>query len=85
MIHYVEDFKTLVKNIALWLKKNGEFVFSVEHPVFTSYGTQDWYYDKDGNILHFLYLFPKQNLLRFQLHICNASHNHTPNPKLFSL
>lgn len=31
----------------------GEFVFSVEHPVFTSYGTQDWYYDKDGNILHF--------------------------------
>ena len=30
-----------------------ESLFSVEHPVFTSHGTQDWYYDKDGNILHF--------------------------------
>ena len=29
------------------------FVFSVEHPVFTAYGTQDWYYDQDGKILHF--------------------------------
>ncbi len=51
--HYVRDFEPLVKNIYLWLKKGGEFVFSVEHPVFTSYGTQDWYYDSDGNILHF--------------------------------
>lgn len=51
--HYVKDFEPLVKNIAAWLKKGGEFVFSVEHPVFTSYGTQDWYYDEDGNILHF--------------------------------
>ena len=25
----------------------------MEHPVFTSYGTQDWYYDEDGEILHF--------------------------------
>lgn len=25
--HYVKDFKTLVKNIALWLKKDGELVF----------------------------------------------------------
>ena len=51
--HYVKDFKTLVKNIALWLKKDGELVFSAEHPVFTSYGTQDWYYDENGSILHF--------------------------------
>lgn len=51
--HYVEDFRTLVKNIAAWLKADGDFVFSVEHPVFTSYGTQDWYYDDSGNILHF--------------------------------
>ena len=28
-------------------------MFSVEHPVFTSYGNQDWYYDENGNILHF--------------------------------
>lgn len=28
-------------------------MFSAEHPVFTAYGTQDWYYDDDGKILHF--------------------------------
>ena len=28
-------------------------MFSAEHPVFTAYGSQDWYYDADGSILHF--------------------------------
>lgn len=51
--HYVKDFEPLIKNISVWLKQGGDFVFSVEHPVFTSYGTQDWYYDENGNILHF--------------------------------
>lgn len=51
--HYVKDFEPLAANIAKWLKGGGAFVFSVEHPVFTSYGSQDWYYDADGNILHF--------------------------------
>lgn len=51
--HYVKDFEPLIKNISKWLKEDGELVFSVEHPVFTSYGTQDWYYDNNGNILHF--------------------------------
>lgn len=51
--HYVKDFQTLTANISKWITNGGEFVFSVEHPVFTSYGTQDWYYDACGNILHF--------------------------------
>lgn len=51
--HYVKDFEPLIENISKWLKEDGELVFSVEHPVFTSYGTQDWYYDNNGNILHF--------------------------------
>lgn len=51
--HYIRDFKPLVTNISRWLRKGGAFVFSVEHPVFTSYGTQDWYYDEKGRILHF--------------------------------
>lgn len=25
----------------------------MEHPVFTSQGTQDWWYDEKGEILHF--------------------------------
>lgn len=51
--HYVADFVPLVKNIHRWLTCGGTFVFSVEHPVFTAYGTQDWYYGPDGEILHF--------------------------------
>ena len=43
--HYVKDFAPLVANIFDWLRPDGSFVFSVEHPVFTAYGTQDWYYD----------------------------------------
>ncbi len=30
-----------------------KFIFSIEHPIFTSYGTQDWYYNKNDKILHF--------------------------------
>lgn len=51
--HYIQDFPPLVANLSRWIKPGGRLVFSVEHPVFTAYGTQDWYYDADGNILHF--------------------------------
>jgi SAM-dependent methyltransferase len=51
--HYVEEFGALVRNIGRWLAPGGRFVFSVEHPVFTAYGSQDWYYGPDGEILHF--------------------------------
>lgn len=51
--HYVKDFEPLAASISRWLTPGGSFVFSVEHPVFTAYGSQDWYYDENGNILHF--------------------------------
>lgn len=51
--HYIENFDDIVTKVKACLVKGGDFVFSAEHPVFTAYGTQDWYYDKDGNILHF--------------------------------
>lgn len=51
--HYVEAFEPLVREISRWLTPGGSLVFSVEHPVFTAYGTQDWYYDETGKILHF--------------------------------
>lgn len=51
--HYIEKFEPLVANIFRWLQEGGHLVFSVEHPVFTAYGTQDWYYDENGKILHF--------------------------------
>ena len=40
--HYVRDFVPLAANIARWLKRGGALVCSMEHPVFTSGGPQDW-------------------------------------------
>lgn len=51
--HYLASFEDIAKKVNNCLKKGGSFIFSVEHPVFTAYGSQDWYYDNDGNILHF--------------------------------
>lgn len=51
-LHYIEDIDGVFKNVSRMLKAGGSFIFSAEHPVFTSYGTEDWYRDKDGNPLH---------------------------------
>lgn len=52
-IHYIADFERLAKNIAHWLVADGQLVFSVEHPIFTAEGSQDWFYDENGKIAHF--------------------------------
>ena len=51
--HYLADFDAVAEKIHRFLTPGGDFVFSCEHPVFTAYGTQDWYYAPDGSILHF--------------------------------
>ena len=51
--HYVRDFGPLAENVFRWLSSGGMFVFSVEHPVFTAQGSQDWFYNENGEILHF--------------------------------
>ena len=52
-LHYVEELGPVFRRVWDWLAPGGDFVFSVEHPIFTAYGSQDWYYDEAGNILHF--------------------------------
>lgn len=51
--HYVEQYPLIVDKVCKSLVPGGSFVFSVEHPVFTAYGTQDWYYGENKEILHF--------------------------------
>lgn len=51
--HYVKEFQELITRIHEMLAPQGKLIFSVEHPIFTAYGTQDWYYDENGEILHF--------------------------------
>lgn len=50
--HYLESFGDVCSKVNRCLVKGGTFVFSVEHPVFTAYGSQDWYYDGEGKPLH---------------------------------
>ncbi|WP_336958247.1 class I SAM-dependent methyltransferase [Chryseobacterium contaminans] len=47
-LHYVESFSKIAQNVYQWLTAGGSFVFSVEHPVFTAEGSQDWNYDNNG-------------------------------------
>jgi Methylase involved in ubiquinone/menaquinone biosynthesis len=53
VFHYIEDYERLIQKLFKMLKPNGHLIFTVEHPVFTAYGSQDWYYDENGEILHF--------------------------------
>ncbi|KMK75813.1 class I SAM-dependent methyltransferase [Alkalihalobacillus pseudalcaliphilus] len=51
-IHYVKDLKALVQKAMKMLTDGGVFVVSVEHPIFTALPNQDWYYNEDGEKLH---------------------------------
>lgn len=50
--HYVKSFEIVCQKVYGFLKPGGSFVFSVEHPIFTSRNEQDWYYDNHGNRLY---------------------------------
>ena len=52
VFHYVGSFENICKKIHSWLTAGGDFVFSVEHPVFTAHGSQDWHYDKKQKRMH---------------------------------
>lgn len=44
--HYLESFGAICDQVNRSLTQGGTFVFSVEHPVFTAQGRQDWIYDE---------------------------------------
>lgn len=50
--HYTPDFADICGRVHRCLGAGGEFVFSVEHPVFTAVGGQDWFRDAQGTPLH---------------------------------
>jgi SAM-dependent methyltransferase len=51
-LHYVQSFEDILSKINKCLSDGGYLIFSVEHPIFTAQGPQDWYYDSQGNPLH---------------------------------
>ncbi|MDG4848541.1 class I SAM-dependent methyltransferase [Peribacillus frigoritolerans] len=50
--HYIKSYEAICKKVHDCLKPGGTFVFSVEHPIFTSRNEQVWYDDDHGNHLH---------------------------------
>lgn len=50
-IHYIASFDDLCARVRHCLAHKGDFIFSVEHPVFTAEGSQQWYCDAEGNAL----------------------------------
>lgn len=53
VLHYLEDIGPLFRRVFSWLRAGGRFVFTVEHPVFTAEGSQQWVLDERGQIAHF--------------------------------
>ncbi|MFE1629374.1 class I SAM-dependent methyltransferase [Brevibacillus reuszeri] len=50
--HYIESFADICQKVYECLRPGGSFIFSVEHPLFTSRNEQDWHYDEQGKRLH---------------------------------
>ncbi|MDU2158226.1 class I SAM-dependent methyltransferase, partial [Clostridium sp.] len=50
--HYIKSFDDICKKVNRCLSKGGDFVFSVEHPIFTAHGNQDWCYDEEKSKLY---------------------------------
>ncbi len=48
VLHYVADLDPVFKKVFQTLKKDGIFLFNIEHPVFTAGINEDWIYHKDG-------------------------------------
>ncbi len=52
-LHYLSSFQAFLALVRSCLRPGGDLVFSVEHPVFTAAGPQEWIYGLDGTPLPF--------------------------------
>lgn len=50
--HYIQSFRDICEKVERCLTDDGNFVFSVEHPVFTAQGIQKWVCDDADNLLY---------------------------------
>lgn len=52
VLHYVADLESIYRKIYRTLKPGGEFIFNIEHPIFTAGVKQEWLYDENGSPLY---------------------------------
>lgn len=46
VLHYVEDLDSVFRKVYATLAPGGHFIFTIEHPIFTAEGKQDWHYEQ---------------------------------------
>lgn len=51
-LHYIENLDEIFQRIYRTLLPGGLLIFTIEHPIFTAYGSEDWFYNEDGVPLH---------------------------------
>lgn len=51
-LHYIGDIDRIFQKVHRTLKKDGVFIFNIEHPVFTAGVGQDWIYTAEGAPLY---------------------------------
>ena len=76
-LHYIEDIESVFQKVHRTLKKDGVFLFNIEHPVFTSGVGQDWIYTKEGRPLYWPvdnYFIPGERKTHFLG--CNVTKQH---------
>ena len=67
-LHYIENLNSIFEKVHRTLKKDGIFLFNIEHPVFTAGVGQDWAYGKDGTPLYWpidQYFIPGERITHF--------------------
>lgn len=60
-LHYIKDLEKIYKKVNLTLKKDGCFLFNIEHPVFTAGVNEDWIYNEEKTPIYWPvdnYFFP---------------------------
>ena len=52
VLHYAEDLNGIYRKVYRTLKKGGDFLMNIEHPVFTGSVMEEWIRDEEGNALY---------------------------------
>ena len=67
-LHYIENIELIFRMVHRTLKRDGVFLFNIEHPVFTAGVGQDWIYTDAGTPKYWPvdhYFFPGERHTRF--------------------
>lgn len=51
-LHYIENLEEIFRKVYRTLAQGGTFVFTMEHPIFTAHGNEDWFYNTAGTAQH---------------------------------